>query len=176
METTTLKPKSSGFINVRILVFTAVMALVIGFPAYVFIDSALSGGIKDRGDGYKEVDLKAMSTFSFDQNDGRIDDVPQKWRELNGKRVVLRGEMYAPNAASNRIPQFELVYSIAKCCVTTAPQIQHFVKSKAVNKDGNVPFYSGLVQVWGTLKVDVKREEGKVVSVYELDVERVEQI
>ena len=161
-------------INFRIITFVALIALLIGYPAYVYIDSALSGGIKHRDDGYVEVDLKAMSTFPFDQVNGTIDDVPQKWRELDGKKVIFYGEMWAPNAASPEIDKFELVYSIAKCCFSGPPQIQHFVQSKV--KNGTVPNYSGLVQVRGTLRVDVQKGEDKVRSVYHLDVEDVQQV
>lgn len=161
-------------INVRILIFVAAIGLLIGYPAYVYIDSAVSGGIKTRADGYTEVDLKALSTFPFDQVNGTIEDVPQKWRDLDGKKVVLYGEIWAPNAASPEIDRFEFVYSIAKCCVSGPPQIQHFVQAKVQN--GLVPNYGGLVQVRGTLRGDVQKAEGKVQSVYHLDVEDVQLV
>ena len=110
-----------------------------------------------------------------DQTDGKVTDVPPQWRALDGKRVQLEGEMWAPNSASPKIPTFDLCYSIAKCCFNGPPQVQHFVKSTVV-ENGRVPYYSGLVKVTGVLHVDVKKSpEGKVGSVYQLDVERVEQ-
>jgi hypothetical protein len=75
-----------------------------------------------------------------------------------------------------RISNFDLCYSIAKCCFNGPPQVQHFVKSTVVNGK-KVPYYDGLVRVTGTLHVNVKTDElGKVASVYQLDVERVDQL
>jgi hypothetical protein len=167
-------PLSERF-NFRMIGFGLVVLLLLGYPMYVYVDSAVSGGIKETGEGYKAVELQAMSSFLFDQNNGTIDDVPAKWRALDGQKVILEGEMWQPMSAGDRLGSFELVYSISKCCTTGPPQIQHFVHSKVVNGK-NVDYYSGLVRVRGTLHVDVKRAEGKVVSVYELDVEDVESM
>src|SRR5918993_240852 len=124
-------PLSERF-NFRMIGFALVVLLLVGYPMYVYVDSAVSGGIKEAGDGYKAVELQAMSSFLFDQNKGTIDDVPAKWRELDGQKVILEGKM--------------------------------------------VDYYYGLVRVRGTLHVDVKRDAGKVVSVYQFDVEDVEPV
>jgi hypothetical protein len=159
--------------NFRIIGFGLFVLMLLGYPMYVYVDSVVSGGIKDAGDGYKLVDLKAMSSFLFDQNAGTINDVPAKWRALDGQRVILEGEMWQPTSAGNSVDTFELVYSIAKCCFSGPPQIQHFIHSKVV--DGkSVGYYPGLVRVRGTLHVDVKKDAGKIVSVYQFDVEDVE--
>jgi hypothetical protein len=115
-----------------------------------------------------------MSTFTFDQVNGKLQDIPQKWRELDGQKVVLKGEMYNPLGVGQTVDQFVLVYSIAKCCVTTTPQVQHFVHSKVIpGKTVNNYEGAGTVEVRGVLHVNVKREEGQVSSVYQLDVESV---
>ena len=67
-----------------------------------------------------------------------------------------------------------MVYSIAKCCFNGPPQIQHFVDAKVTN--GKVDVVSGLVRLWGTLRVDVKQENGKVSGVYSLDVDKAEPV
>lgn len=173
MEETVHIPLSER-INWRILIFAAAMAVLVGFPVYWLVDSMVSGGIKDRGD-YKEVDLKAMSDWDFDQTRGTIDDVPERWRELDGERVLLTGEMVATNAYGGKLKEFELVYSISKCCLSGPPQIQHFIEGRVVDGDA-VPYYNGLVRVLGTLHVDVERDEGKVSRIYKLDVERVDPV
>src|SRR5687768_14568220 len=122
MQTTaTYKPPLSERINVRMIVFAAVMLLLIGYPTYYYLDIALTGGVKDLGNGYKQVDLRAMSTFPFDQNNGTLDDVPEQWRALDDQKVVLYGEMYNDMSAGDRLATFELVYSIAKCCLSGPP-------------------------------------------------------
>jgi hypothetical protein len=160
--------------NIRVFIFVLVALALIGFPAYVFLDEKISGGIKDRGD-YVEVNLKAMSDFELDQEGGRTEDVPAKWRALDGKKVLLTGEMWAGNNASPTAPQFELVYSIAKCCFSGVPLKQHFVLSR-LPEGRQVEIYSGQVRVMGTLHVKVDHEGGKVSRVYTLDVAQIDPV
>jgi hypothetical protein len=167
-----VKVPLSERINLRIVVFGLVMLAVIGYPVYIFVREDITGGIIDRGE-YKEVNLQAMSTFSFDQENGKLEDIPEKWRNLDGQKVILQGEMYAPYASSSDLKKFDLVYSISKCCTSGPPQIQHFVKSTVVGGK-TVPFYNQQVRVTGTLHVKVKKNDaGGVESVYTLDVENV---
>ena len=158
--------------NFRMIIFIGVIALMVGYPLYWMIHMQLTGGVEKVAGGNTYVDLKAMSTFTFDQNNGTIQDVPMKWRELDGKRVVVHGEMWQPTGAGPTVEDFQLVYSIAKCCFSGPPQIQHFVHAKV--KDGaKVGYYEGTVEVQGILHVNVKKEAGAVTSVYQLDVESV---
>ena len=86
--------------------------------------------------------------------------------------MILVGEMWDPLSAGERITNFDLVYSIAKCCFSGPPQIQHFVHATATN-GAKLGYYQGTVEVKGTLHVNVKREAGAVTSVYQMDVESV---
>lgn len=162
-------------INLRMIFFIAFITLLIGYPVYWMVKMQVTGGIEKVAGGYSYVDLKAMSTFTFDQNNGTINDVPQRWRELDGKKVVLHGEMWEPQGAGATVSNFELVYSIAKCCFSGPPQIQHFVHSNA-QQGASVGYYQGTVEVKGTLHVNVKKDQGRVMSVYQLDVESVEPV
>src|SRR4051812_28573199 len=161
-----VKVPLSERINVRMIVFFGVIGLLIGYPVYWFVHEQLTGGISDAGGGYKEVDLKAMSLFNFDQSNGKLTDIPQKWRDLDGKKVILYGEMWQPYSANSQVAGFDLCYSIAKCCFSGPPQVQHFVQSKVINGK-NADYYSGLVKATGTLHVNVKRDAEKVSSVYQ---------
>lgn len=156
------------------IVFLLVILALVGYPVYIYIDSVVSGGIKDRGD-YKEVDLKAMSLFPFDQINGKLEDIPSKWRALDGQKVIVEGEMWQPYSAGNQIKGFELVYSISKCCFQGPPQIQHFVQARATTGQ-SVGYYNGPVRVKGTLRVRVTRDENRINGVYHLDVESVEPV
>ena len=162
-------------INVRMIVFAAVVLAILAFPVYWYLSVAMTGGIRDAGNGYKEVDLKAMSDFPFDQKYGTIDDVPPSYRALDGQKVILTGEMAPMQSAAPEIDSFQLVYSVAKCCYSGEPQAQHFIYS-TVQNGKKVPYYGGLVKVFGTLHVNVKKTEGKVESVYQFDVEDVEPL
>ena len=154
-------------LNLRILFFIAIVVAILGWIVYLAADTALSGGVKDRG-GYFEVELKALSDFRFSQTDGTIDDVPKQWRDLNNKTVVLVGEI-APTGqkAVGNAAQFDLVYSVQDCCFGGPPQIQHFIK---VTVPPDAPFTTngGPIRVKGTLKVDVTRDpqNGNVTGVY----------
>jgi hypothetical protein len=159
-------------INFRMVLLIGVVLLLVGYPVFIFIQSEVTHGISDAGGGYTEVDLKAMGNFAFDQVNGRLIDIPQRFRELNGKKVLLHGEIYAPDSASEQLDHFDLCYSIAKCCFSGPPQVQHFVKSRATRE--LVPYYGGLVDVRGVLHVNVVPGMEKVASVYQLDVESVE--
>jgi hypothetical protein len=168
------RDRVGSLFNLRVLVFITVVLSIFGALGYLWWSVAGTHGIIQKGDAY-QVDLKSMSTFPFDQIHGTIEDVPQRYRELDGKKVILIGEMWAPNAASDRLNQFELVYSIAKCCFSGPPQIQHFVQATTVK--GPVPYYSGLVRVTGTLKVEItKAPDGKITGVYHLSVDQVEPV
>src|SRR5437868_8282170 len=141
-----LKVPISDRINLRMIAFFGVLLVLIGYPVYIYLDSAVHGGIKDVGNGYKEVDLKAMSVFPFDQINGTMNDIPQKWRDIDGQKVVAYGEMWDAQSAGRSVNTFQLCYSIAKCCFSGPPQVQHFVHCTA--SDGSsVEYYSGLVKV-----------------------------
>jgi hypothetical protein len=158
------------------ILFVLVMLALVGYPLYVFVVEEVTGGKRDIGGGYTQVNLKAMSTFRFDGVNGTVEDVPQTWRELDGKKIVTDGEMWAPLSAGNRITAFQLVYSVANCCYTSEPQIQHFVQARVLPGKA-VGYYSGRVKVAGTLHVKVTRDEaGKVNGVYHLDVEDVQPL
>jgi hypothetical protein len=177
METTLSAPRIplSERINLRLLAFVVAFGLLLGMPIYWYVDEAISGGIKHRADGYAEVNLQAMSSFPFDQNNGTVADVPERWRQLDGQKVILEGEMWSPLSAGGRLAQFELVYSIAKCCFSGPPQIQHFVQS-TVPEGRQIGYYPNKVRVKGTLRVDITRDQGRITGVYHLDVESVEPV
>src|SRR5262245_53800034 len=82
-------------INIRMIIFI----LIVGFPfawvAYTFCSEMMHQGVLGKEGDYTKVELKWMSTFDFDQTNGRITDIPQRWRDLDGKKVILRGEIYA---------------------------------------------------------------------------------
>jgi hypothetical protein len=170
------KPSVFERINLRMIVFVAVVIGLVGFPVYIYLQSAITGGIRDVGGGFKECDLKAMSLFTFDQNSGKDEDVPQKWRALDGQKVVLYGEIWDSHDASDgRMMNFQLCYSIAKCCFQGPPQVQHFVKVTASPDKSPVYYAPNLVRVTGVLHVKVvqDKEAGKVKEVYSLDVDDV---
>jgi len=164
-------------INLRMVIFFAVILIPIGYVVFLFADTWIRHGIWDARDdrygSYKKVDLKAMSLFQMNQISAADTDIPAEYRALDGKRVMLVGEQYLSRSMRGPDLEFDLVYSITKCCFNGVPQIQHFVKCKAL-PGKNLDTYAGLVKVVGTLHVGVQNENGRVSSVYRMDVESVE--
>lgn len=155
----------------RIIIFIIVIGALLGYPLKEFI---FYKPIKETSGGYLEVDLKGISLFPFDQTNGKQEDVPAEFRSLDGKKVVVVGEMWQPYSATRAVDGFQLVYSIAKCCFSGPPQIQHFVQAKVV-PDKHISYHSGSVKVSGTMRVKVtKDEDGKITGVYHIDVEDVQ--
>src|SRR5256885_14982873 len=152
-------------INLRMVVFFAVILIPIGYVVYLFADTWISHGIWNARDSrygsYKKVDLKAMSLFQMDQISATNADIPPEYRALDGQRVMLVGEQYLSRSLRGRDLEFDLVYSITKCCFNGPPQIQHFVKCKAL-PGKNLDTYVGLVKAVGTLHVGVQSENGRV--------------
>ena len=159
----------------RVALLVLIILVPLGALGYIYWDFQRTGGIQALPDGYKLVNLQAMTSFEFDQQNGTADAIPAEYRALDGQKVVLEGEMVAGNSATGTVNDFDLVYSIANCCYGTAPKIQHFVKSQTV--DGPVRFYDRQpVRAKGTLRIDVQKAEGRVASVFHLDVESVEPL
>jgi hypothetical protein len=160
-------------INIRMILVAVVVLVLIGYPVYQFVSASFNHGVEDRGD-MKVVDLKALGNFPFDESNSTIKDVPPVYRDLDGKRVALDGFMYAGNSAGDTVDAFQFVYNITKCCFNGPPKVQERVFARS--KDP-VPYYGQMVRCVGTLHVGVKKNEaGQTSSVYELDVDKVEQL
>jgi hypothetical protein len=173
------KAPLSERVNFRMIIFAAVVLFLIGWPVYTFLSESLTHGIHNRA-GYKEVNLKALGQFDFDRDGGTLTDVPAQYRNLDGQKVLLEGEVFAPNESRN-ITSWELVYSIQKCCFNGPPRVQERVFCSAPS-DKSFPIGGGgYHKVMGTLHVTLKHTKlpdgkpGPVEEVYHLDAESVEQ-
>jgi hypothetical protein len=182
MEAATLSPKrpaSAGApINLRLILLLAIVAAPFLYFGFVMIRDAVTGGVIRHGD-YTEVDLKSMGNFHFDENRDGVEAVPQRFRDLDGKRVLLEGEMFAPNEAANDVRRFELVYNIQKCCFGGPPKVQERVFAKVPDQTQGIPNYQfrSPVRVTGKLHVKaIKGVDGTVAALYMLDVENVEPV
>ena len=166
-------------INFRLWIVLVLAAVAVGYPLYEGLLLAFNGGIRDSSDdrgAILKVDLYSMSRFEIDHDLGEMTDIPKKWRELDGKRVELAGEIPPGLQVGGELTRFDLVFSITKCCIDGPPKMQHFVHcSTAQGK--TVRYYQGLVIVKGILHVGIERDPdtGKIHSIYKLDVESTRQ-
>jgi hypothetical protein len=113
--------------------------------------------------------IKELGNFDFDADKGG--NIPEDVKKLTGTKVRLSGFMIPLDQADN-ISNFALVPSLFACCFGQAPQIQHQVivhtpKGKAV------PYFPDEIVCEGTLTVAEKKDDGYIISVFDLDVSSV---
>jgi hypothetical protein len=113
--------------------------------------------------------IKDLGNFQYDQEKGG--NIPADVKALAGMKVRLNGFMI-PMDQADKITKFALVPDLFACCFGQPPQIQHSVTvtcppGKAVN------YYPEEIWVEGTLKVDEKKEDGFILSIFEVDVSSV---
>ncbi|MDB5358348.1 MAG: hypothetical protein JWN24_4801 [Phycisphaerales bacterium] len=116
-----------------------------------------------------EMTIKELGNFEYDQEHGG--NIPADVKKLSGGKVRLRGFMIPMDQAEN-ITQFALVPSLFACCFGQPPQIQHTIvvdcpKGKAVG------YCPDEIMVEGTLKVEEKKDDGYIVSIFAVDVTSV---
>jgi hypothetical protein len=162
--------------NLRLWIFIGAISLVVLYIVGHFVADMMTGGITDHG-SYKEVDLKMLGNFAFNDDAGTVNDVPKRYRELDGQRVQLKGFMFGPEEAGAKGRRFQFVYNVTNCCFKGPPLVQErvFVTAK---KD--LPIYDmyTFAEVVGTLHVRLIKDQasGKIVSVYDLDAESTKSL
>jgi hypothetical protein len=148
------------------------MAIIVGYPLFDAVDGAIPHHLRQRG-GVWVCDLKTLGNFDFDQANGKTEDIPKEFRDLDGRRIKVTGEMWAPFRADGKVIDFDLVYSVASCCFSGPPRIQHIVKARL--RSGAAAQYShGRVDAEGTLHVGVVKTGEAIDSIYRMDVDRLE--
>lgn len=116
-----------------------------------------------------ELTIQNLGNFDYDQEKGG--NVPADVTRLSGSMIRLRGYMIPMDQAEN-ITQFALVPSLFACCFGQPPQIQHTIvvncpKGKAVG------YTADEIVVEGTLKVQEKKDDGYLISLFEMEVASV---
>jgi hypothetical protein len=170
------KPSLSERINVRMIAVMAVVLFLVGYPVYLYVSASWHQGVEDVGNGVKKVDLKSLGNYPFDETAGTLSDIPPKWRQLDGKKVILEGFMFSTDSAGDDVSTFQFVYNITKCCFNGPPKVQERVFAQVAH-GGKVPYSSQEVRCSGELRVMVhKNEVGKTDIVYAMLVDHVEPI
>jgi hypothetical protein len=113
--------------------------------------------------------IKELGNFDYDADKGG--NIPEDVKKLNGAKIRVQGFMIPLDQADN-ISHFSLVPSLFACCFGQPPQIQHQIvvstpKGKAVG------YYPDEIVCEGTLRVEEKKDDGYIVSVFEMDVQSV---
>jgi hypothetical protein len=118
----------------------------------------------------QEMSIKELGNFEFDAETGST-PIPPDVQSLNGSTIRLRGFMIPMDQAES-ISQFALVPSLFACCYGQPPQIQHTIvvncpKGKAVS------YYPEEIVVQGKLTVEEKKDDGFIVSLFEVEANSV---
>jgi hypothetical protein len=116
-----------------------------------------------------DTSIKELGNFEYDADKGG--NIPEDVKKLNGTKIRVRGFMIPLDQADN-ISHFSLVPSLFACCFGQPPQIQHQIvvhtpKGKAVG------YFPDEIVCEGTLRVEEKKDDGYIVSVFEMDVSSV---
>jgi hypothetical protein len=112
--------------------------------------------------------IKELGNFQYDDQKGGL---PADVKSLDGATVKIQGFMI-PMDQADRITQFALVPSLFSCCYGQPPQIQHTIvvncpKGKAVS------YCPDEISVQGRLTVQEKKDDGYVVSLFEIGADSV---
>jgi hypothetical protein len=113
--------------------------------------------------------IKDLGNFEYDAEKGG--GIPDDVKKLDGCHIRTHGFMIPLDQAES-IAEFALVPSLFACCFGQPPQIQHTLvvhcpKGKAVS------YYPDEIIVEGKLKVDEKKDDGYIISVFEIDASSV---
>jgi hypothetical protein len=116
--------------------------------------------------------IKELGNFEYDADKGG--NIPADVKALDGATIKLNGFMIPMDQAQN-ISQFALVPSLFACCFGQPPQIQHTIivncpKGKAVS------YFPDEIDVEGKLKVEEKKEDGFIVSIFEMECSSVKPV
>jgi hypothetical protein len=111
-----------------------------------------------------QVTIQELGNFRFDQDKGG--NIPKDVQALSGATVRLSGFMI-PLDQADKIRQFVLVPDLFACCFGQPPQVQHSVivtcpEGKAVG------YFPDQIQVEGKLTVEEKKDDGYIVSIFEV--------
>jgi hypothetical protein len=112
-----------------------------------------------------EVAIKDLGNFEYDAEKGG--NIPEDVMKLNGAKIRTNGFMIPLDQADN-ITEFALVPSLFACCFGAPPQVQHTMVVRTP-KGKAVGYYPDEIIVEGTLKVEEKKEDGMIISVFEVD-------
>ena len=170
-----VKPRLSQRLNWRLIIFLACISIPFLWFFGTFMNQLVNGGVEKHGD-YVFVDLKALGNFPFDEFNGQLTDVPQRFRDLDGKKIELEGFMYPTNEAGDKVHECQFVYNIAKCCFSGPPRVQERVFLFAP-KGHQFRMYGDMARVTGVLHLRLnKSPDGKIIRLYDLDVQSAKPV
>jgi hypothetical protein len=108
--------------------------------------------------------IQELGNFDYDQDKGG--NIPKDVKALTGTMVKLTGFMI-PLDQADKIRQFVLVPDLFACCFGQPPQVQHSI-IVACPEGKAVSYFPDEITVEGKLKVEEKKDDGFIVSIFEI--------
>ena len=108
--------------------------------------------------------LHDLGNFEYNEDDDKT--IPADVRKLDGVKVKIPGVMI-PLDQAGRVTKFMLCNDMMSCCYGTAPKLQN-VALVELPKDKYIAATTDRLSIEGTLHVSVKRDDGFVLSIFEI--------
>lgn len=108
--------------------------------------------------------IQQLGNFDYDVDKGG--NIPDDVKALSGSTVALRGYMI-PLDQAEHLSEFALVPSLLACCFGQPPQVHHTIVV-ICERGQSVRYFPDEIIVTGVLKVEEKKEEGYIVSIFEM--------
>ncbi len=111
------------------------------------------------------VTLHELGNFNYDENNDST--IPEDVRKLDGCKIKISGQMLALDQAG-MVNRFLLVNDLMSCCYGTTPKLQN-VAYINLPKGKSIGQTTERLAIEGTLSVKVRRDEGFVMSIFEIE-------
>jgi hypothetical protein len=143
----------------------------------------VSKDLKVHGEIVPLIGFDKLSSFTFEPGDELLAPssaqvkqatektealIPQSIKELNNKRVAIRGFMLPLRVDQGKVQELLIMKDQSMCCFGTSPKINEWIGVK-VTGAGVKPILDEPVTMLGTLHVGELREGNYLVSIYRLD-------
>jgi hypothetical protein len=130
--------------------------------------------------GYLQVGFEKLSAFHYvmpdevsGTNQPPADQFPKPVRALDQQPIALRGFMLPLKVDQGLVTEMLIMKDQSMCCFGTSPKINEWVSVKMTEK-GVKPVMDQPVTLFGKLKVGEMRENGYLVSIYEMMGDKME--
>src|SRR5687768_2270563 len=117
----------------------------------------------------RDVNVKELGNFEYDADKGG--NIPADVKALSGMQIRVKGFMI-PMDQADSVTSFALVPDLFACCFGQPPQVQHMIVASCP-PGKSVTYYPDELVVEGTLKVQEKKEDGFIISLFEMQVSSV---
>jgi hypothetical protein len=112
-----------------------------------------------------------------EKNGSKKFSIPAWVKKLEGAKIAVPGFMMPFDVDDDGVANFTLVKSIMNCCYGVAPKLNEFINCTMLAGKKAAFLINVPILVSGTLHLDeVKADDGELLSLYDMDVDKVEKI